>query len=209
MRKKWKTGSAISSTVCITYHTAKLSGHDSLLCMLYNWYDIPSGVTQNEWKTFMDHWSMNVVYKSFCILTYYAYSYFYEWRLSNGSATAVVTILAKDLESSLRVQVRSHRERAELRSCCHLCGWRHLTAQWRTQDFVKGAVTEFVTHEHGWGPACRQRGGGGHFLFKKVDYSLDTAMRLNMRFWSLNWLVLCEIEENRGIRTKICCFRLN
>ena len=42
---------------------------------------------------------MNVVYKSFCILTYYAYSYFYGWRLSNGSATAVVTILAKDLES--------------------------------------------------------------------------------------------------------------
>jgi hypothetical protein len=111
--KQWKTGSAISSTVCITYHTAKLSGHDSLLCMLYNWYDIPSGVTQNEWKTFMDHWSMNVVYKSFCILNYYAYSYFYEWRLSNGSATAVVTISAKDLESSLRVQVRSHRKRAE------------------------------------------------------------------------------------------------
>ena len=56
----------------------------------------------------------------------------------------------------------------------------------------------------GWG------GGGGKIYFRgeKVTNAFELKERLNILFRSLNWLVLCEIEENHAKRAQICCFRL-
>ena len=64
-------------------------------------------------------------------------------------------------------------------------------------------------------------GGGARYISRGARYisrgakvknvheacrKIKLKMRLNMRFLSLNWLVLCEIEENRAKCAQICCF---